>query len=397
MTTLTRRLLLAFGLLGLGAASYSLYVHYQLTHQAGYLSACDINSLFSCSNAYLSRFGAVAGIPVALFGVLWFVFVLLFIGVGGRPGSPFADSVGAYLFAMSTLGLAAILYLGYAAFFILKAICIFCLITYVAVIGLFLVSGISTTIPMTKLPRRALQDLGALVARPAWLTGLIVFLAAAGVSIALSPAITAGGADSAAAAPSEPQQVDFVSWFDAQTRLTIPIPADGAKVLIAKFTDFQCPACGQTHLADKPVIARLQSEFPGQVKYVIKHYPLEKECNSMSGDLHIASCEAAAALVMAKAIGRDEALGDWFVNNQQFLSPAVVKEAARTTGLVKDFDVQYPRALEAVKTDIGLGRLLGVRQTPTYYINGVKVEGGLPPQLLEAAIRRELSKAGAGK
>jgi protein-disulfide isomerase len=64
---------------------------------------------------------------------------------------------------------------------------------------------------------------------------------------------------------------------------------------------------------------------------------------------------------------------------------------------VKDFEAQYPRALEAVKTDIGLGRLLGVRQTPTYYINGVKVEGGLPPQLLEAAIRRELSKAGAGK
>ena len=395
MTTISRRLLLAFALLGLGAASYSLYVHYQLTHQSGYVAACDINAVFSCTNAYLSRFGNVAGIPTALFGVLWFAFVLLFIGVGGRPGSPFADSVGAYLFAASTLGLAAIFYLGYAAFFILKAVCIACMFTWAAVIGLFVVSGVSTAIPMTKLPRRAFQDLKSLASRPALLAAFVLFLAAAGGAIALFPPVVSGAP--APAAPSGPQQVDFVSWFDAQPRLNIPVPTDGAKVLIAKFTDFQCPACGQTHLAEKPVIARLHSEFPGQIKYVIKHYPLEKECNPMSGDIHIAACEAAAAIVMARALGRDEALGDWFVNNQQFLSPAVVKEAARTTGLVKDFEAQYARALEVVKTDTGLGRLLGVRQTPTYFINGVKIEGALPPQLFEAAIRHELSKAGAAK
>ena len=41
----------------------------------------------------------------------------------------------------------------------------------------------------------------------------------------------------------------------------------------------------------------------------------------------------------------------------------------------QDFDLQYPRVIEGIKADVGLGRLLGVRQTPTFFINGVKLEG----------------------
>ena len=43
---------------------------------------------------------------------------------------------------------------------------VLCLTTYAAVIGLFLVSGAATSIPMTTLPRRAARDLRVLVASP---------------------------------------------------------------------------------------------------------------------------------------------------------------------------------------------------------------------------------------
>jgi uncharacterized membrane protein/protein-disulfide isomerase len=404
MTTTVRRLLLVFALVGLGSAGYSLFIHYQLTHQPGYVSACDISTVWSCTNAYLSRFGAVAGVPTALLGLLWFAFVFLLVAVGARSGSPMADSTGAYLFAMSTVALAAILYLGYAAFFILRAICLFCLITYVAVIGLFIVSGLSTGIPMKTLPRRLFQDLRAATARPAWLVSFLLFLAAAGLSIALAPGVFAGGTAEAAVAPAGQTpapagstQPDLVQWLDAQPRLTIPVSTGGAKVLVVKFTDFQCPGCAASHVAEKPIYARLESEFPGQIRLVIKHFPLERECNPvMAYDMHVASCEAAAAIVMARAKGREGVLADWFVQNHQMLSPALVKQAARTTGLIDDFESQYARALEEVKTDVGLGRLLGVRQTPTSFMNGIKLEG-FPPQYLDAALRHELAKAGGGK
>ena len=58
-----------------------------------------------------------------------------------------------------------------------------------------------------------------------------------------------------------------------------------------------------------------------------------------------------------------------------------------------DFDGKYASSLELVKGDIALGRQLGVNSTPTFFINGVKVEGALPPQYFDQAIAYELAHA----
>ena len=42
---------------------------------------------------------------------------------------------------------------------------------------------------------------------------------------------------------------------------------------------------------------------------------------------------------------------------------------------IKDFDAQYARALTLVKTDAGLGALLGAKSTPTFFINGHVIAG----------------------
>ena len=52
-----------------------------------------------------------------------------------------------------------------------------------------------------------------------------------------------------------------------------------------------------------------------------------------------------------------------------------------------------PEVLEQVKADAALGGLLGVRSTPTFFVNGVRVVGGLAPQYLEAVIAYELRKS----
>ncbi len=87
MSPLTRRLVWVLAFIGLGASLASLYVHYQLLVQPGYASFCDINETFNCQHAYLSRYGTVLGVPVALFGVIWFVFVLI-VALLGSFGPP---------------------------------------------------------------------------------------------------------------------------------------------------------------------------------------------------------------------------------------------------------------------------------------------------------------------
>jgi protein-disulfide isomerase len=131
------------------------------------------------------------------------------------------------------------------------------------------------------------------------------------------------------------------------------------------------------------------------VKFVTKDFPLEAECNT--GGVHQASCEAAAAVRMARAKGRAEALEDWLFDNQPAMTPALVRQGVSQVAGVSDFDAQYPRMLEQVRADVALGRQLGVNRTPTFFINGIKVEGGLLAQFLDTAIAHELKRAQASQ
>src|SRR5262245_42068115 len=187
MSKLSRTLLMAFAALGLGSASASSYVHYHLLTDPGYSSFCDVNATVNCTQAYLSSYGSLWGIPVALFGVFFFTLVLLLAGVGGRDGSPARDAIPAYVFAISTVGLAFILYLGWASYVQLKTFCRLCAVTYVSVIAIFIVSGGATTFPMTTLPRRIPRDVRALVSSPIALVLALLFVGGAGTAISAFP------------------------------------------------------------------------------------------------------------------------------------------------------------------------------------------------------------------
>src|SRR4051794_7285026 len=163
MSSKSRTLLVAFALLGLAAATASSYVHYKLVTEQHYASFCDVSSTVSCTEAYLSRYGSFLGVPVALLGVIFFATILVLAAMVGRPTSASRENAPAYIFALSTVGLAFALYLGWSSYFVLKVFCILCAITYVAVIAIFIISGGATTFPMTTLPGRASRDIRTLV------------------------------------------------------------------------------------------------------------------------------------------------------------------------------------------------------------------------------------------
>ena len=167
-------------------------------------------------------------------------------------------------------------------------------------------------------------------------------------------------------------------------------------MLIVKFTDFQCPVCGSTHKDYKPDPRRYQAEVPGAVKLVSKNYPLQPECNAnVPRPVHSAACDAAVAVDLARAKGRGDAMEDWLYANQALISPAFVRDGARTVGMVQDFAPQYPRVLEEVKADVALGRLLGVTLDADLLHQRRQGRGGaLAPQYFDMAIAYELRKAG---
>jgi protein-disulfide isomerase len=166
-------------------------------------------------------------------------------------------------------------------------------------------------------------------------------------------------------------------------------------VLIVKFSDYQCPACAQSYLDYKEILARYAAKYPGAIKFVTKAYPLERECNSnLQRDVHPAGCESAVAVRLARLKGRGDAMEDWLYTNHATLTPESVRMAARNIGEVTDYDAQYQAVLNQVKSEVALGTVLGITRTPTFFINGVRLEGGLPPAYFELALQLELKKAG---
>ena len=121
----------------------------------------------------------------------------------------------------------------------------------------------------------------------------------------------------------------------ATPRVPIVVPREGAKVLIVKFNDFQCPPCRNSHMAYKPILAKFAMEHPGEVRYVLKDYPLDSECNAnVANTIHPSACEAAVAVRLARTHNREEAMIEWIFANQPMLTPELVKQggARRGTG-----------------------------------------------------------------
>jgi protein-disulfide isomerase len=191
------------------------------------------------------------------------------------------------------------------------------------------------------------------------------------------------------------QRTEVERWFDAQPRTIVPVgDTGGAAVVVVKFNDFQCPPCRQTYVGYKPILAKYEAQAPGKVLFITKDFPIDPECNANTpGGGHVLACEAAVAVRLARANHREEKLEDWIFANQQTLTADALKQAARDLGGVTDFEAKYSQALEQVKTDIALGKLLGVSATPTFFINGVKVSGGLQPQYFDTILAYEISKA----
>src|SRR5262245_18086793 len=235
-----RALAFVFAFVGLGAMLAAATVHYRLLLNPSYTSFCDINATVSCSQVYLSRYSTAYGVPLAVYGSIRFAVVVVLLACTLFAPQSIRESIPGYIFALSTGALAVVLYLLYISFAVLKVYCVLCLVTDVAVVGLFIVSGAATSFPMTTLPRRAIRDLRAVITSPLAILIAVLFLGGAASAVALFP--REGALEQTASSPAQEadRTAEFDRWFAAQPRVPIVVPVD-AKVVIVDFSDFQCP------------------------------------------------------------------------------------------------------------------------------------------------------------
>ncbi len=160
-----------------------------------------------------------------------------------------------------------------------------------------------------------------------------------------------------------------------------------AKVTIVEFGDFQCPACGAAH----PVVAQILREYQGKVTFVFRNFPLPMHKNAQT---------AAEAAEAAGAQGKFFEMHNLLFSNQkewenssnpmeQFSQYA--KELKLDEAKFKA-DVEGKKYAKKIEKDVNDGYAVGVNSTPTFYINGVKQEGGLPYNEFKEKIDAALAK-----
>jgi len=115
--------ILILAAVALVASIAALYVHYRIVKDPSYSSFCDISETVSCEAVLESPYASLFGIPVAVGGAIWAGLVLLLAWRGMRGNAIDTADVACYIFILSTIGLATVLYLGYASFFIIQKAC----------------------------------------------------------------------------------------------------------------------------------------------------------------------------------------------------------------------------------------------------------------------------------
>ena len=171
----------------------------------------------------------------------------------------------------------------------------------------------------------------------------------------------------------------------------LEVPADApvigdpnAKVTIVKFSDYECPACRMGATAIHPLFKR----YTSGVKFVFINYPLDQACNpNIPRKMHEFACEAAEVAICAANQGKfEESYETLFDHQKDFEAGKIADVLASVPGLdlakLKEC-TKLPSTAAKLRRDIDLGGKdkMNIQSTPTFYVNGRKVEGGLPTDL----------------
>ena len=162
-----------------------------------------------------------------------------------------------------------------------------------------------------------------------------------------------------------------------------------APVLIAEYTDFQCPYCQKGYQIMRE---RIMNEYPAQVRWVYKSLPLKS--------MHPWAEPAAIAVECAQRQGDDRfwSLHDAIFEAQREITSANFEEKlqalAKTSKLdLAKFNACYDKkeSLDEVQRDVKESEELGIRSTPTFLVNGRLIPGA-DYAGLKAAIEEFLKK-----
>ncbi len=157
--------------------------------------------------------------------------------------------------------------------------------------------------------------------------------------------------------------------------------SDNPKITIVEFSDFSCPYCKKSH----PIIRKILKKHKDSVKLIFRDLPLQKNSELLS--------------LAGRCAGEQKKF--WLMHDSLFneqsssLSINDVSNFAKKINLnITKFEkcIQSKKYLPLIKKDINDAIALGVKGTPSWIINGYKIEGVINEATWENIIKKILNK-----
>jgi protein-disulfide isomerase/uncharacterized membrane protein len=433
----TLRIVAALCLCLAGAAVSGLLLmqhHGEGTAVSAVNQACGDGQTSGCEDVARSSWSRVAGVPVAAFGLAFYLSLALALVLALVAKGDVRDALGGLVLAALAIGLVVDVLLLAVQAFAIHAWCKLCILTYVLSAFAFL-----ALLPA----RRAARATPAAAAGPegrlalaGWVLGTLVVAGAVfaadatlhsraayrqatllGTPVAAAPAApspstpaatpTAAPAPvSSPEAPAGPQDAKY--WQDRAQKLqstiddpqklevyfaekaqrefdaSAPMMLDVAKAplkgpatapaKVVEFSDFMCPFCRNLAMA----LSQFVPQAGGRVAVYFMNYPLDNTCNpKLPRSTHPGACNLALGAVCAHYQGKFDAYHDRvFSAELQNPQPADVVRLAGEAGLnaaALEGCLDDPKSKAELAAQIAEGNRVGINATPTLYVNGKRL------------------------
>lgn len=318
---------------------------------------CNINDFFNCDVATNSPASNIAGVPISVFGIIMgaFIFVGYLVKNDGFEGTIhtvlLVNAIGCLLLFIYSLVALGGLCPACTGYYVASWIAAFCF---------FKASGLRSL------------DVKAIAS----------YAVVTGVAFALTFNVVKGKegeinkvADSLVAQYKALENLGAPSFESKYRMASATEKFTDAPIQITKFSDFECPACKML----SEVLHKVAEKYKGKVNVQYFFYPLDNSCNpAMERPLHRYACKAAQlATCMPERFSTYES--DVFKNQAQ-LSDDWLDAYAKKENVWDCY--QSPKGKEEIQAYMEEAKNFGVQSTPTFLLNGVKIEGVLPlPQL----------------
>lgn len=155
-----------------------------------------------------------------------------------------------------------------------------------------------------------------------------------------------------------------------------------AKTVIVEFVDYKCPNC----LAADPILRKVLNKYGSKVKLIVRNFPAES--------IHPGANQLAEMATCAYSQGVFWPMHDYLFAHQADIGENAIDENMLNllTGLgvdTKKFDACFKsiQTKTAINKDYADGYRFGVAGTPTFFINGYKVEGVVPEAVWDGYLK----------